>query len=117
MLFSELAPDPLGGWGTLILQGGSFVLLTYIVTILVPKGMRESRDERETRDDKFLTALLKKEESSKESITTLHQQFEIRNQQIVLALREQTETLGETLEREVGKVQAAVSSVCRQINK
>jgi len=42
--------DPLGGWGSLFLQGGAFALLTYIVVWLGPRIMQMSVDERRERD-------------------------------------------------------------------
>lgn len=38
---------PLDGWAQIILQAGSFGLLAYVVVVLVPKAMKDARDERE----------------------------------------------------------------------
>jgi hypothetical protein len=65
-------PDPFSGWGSLLLQGGAFVLLAYMVIRLAPQLFKEMREEREARDTKFATAidnLQNKYDERNESIT------------------------------------------------
>jgi hypothetical protein len=45
-----LGQAELGPWPSLLLQGGAFVLLSYIVIVMAPKQAADQRAERETRD-------------------------------------------------------------------
>ncbi len=42
--------DPLGGWGSLGLQGTAMALLAYIVVKLAPAALKDAREEREKRE-------------------------------------------------------------------
>ncbi len=50
-------PDPLGGWGTLVLQGGAFALLAWIVMRLAPAVLKDAREEREKRESIFTAVI------------------------------------------------------------
>src|ERR1700678_4225519 len=76
MPIPPLAPDPLGSWGSLILSGGSFVLLTYILTIMVPRELDKQREERSDRDKHFADLVIKLEDDCAGRTKDLAQKIE-----------------------------------------
>lgn len=111
MLFALLAQaadtaTPLGGWGSLVLQGGAFGLLTYIVAYLAPQLMKESRKEREARDQLFNTVM-----------DALQTRFDDRNRavvkEIVGAVKDQTQILATALRSSSERIEGAVSNACK----
>jgi len=62
-------------WFSVVLHGGSFALLAYIVTVMYPKAAADARAEREGRDAKFA-----------ELIEKISDQFDTRNEKIVDAI-------------------------------
>jgi hypothetical protein len=82
MLLAQVQADPFGGWGGLLLQGGAFVLLAYIVIVLAPRMFKESRDEREKRDALFQSVL-----------TDLTKSHDNRTTAIIGAIHEQTDAM------------------------
>lgn len=103
-MFAEA--DQMAGWGQLILQGGAFALLVYIVTVMYPKSVTESREEREKRDSNFTKMLDSQQEK-----------FGSRNLTIVAALERQTSQLGEKLDKHTEGMNRALLSVCRVHNQ
>lgn len=113
MIFSLLAqvpipassPDPLGGWGLLLLQGGSFALLVYILTIMVPKELDEQREERQNRDRHFADLVQKLEEDCSGRTEVLAAQLE-----------KQTAILVNTLEKNARDAAAMVAAALKEEN-
>jgi hypothetical protein len=104
-LCAQLIPssaDPLNGWGTLILQGGAFMLLVYIVVWMYPKAAKEQREERETRDQLFA-----------DLVKGLQDKDEKRSDKILEALYEQTGTLSTAFRDAAGDMKTAVAGICR----
>lgn len=87
MLFAEL--DPLGGWGQIILQGGSFVLLVYIIVIMYPRATREAREERASRDQLFA-----------ETIAAMNVGFEIRATKLATSTEENAKLVARAAEKQ-----------------
>jgi len=92
MAQTPAASEPLGGWGNLLLQGGAFALLAYIVIRIYPQGTKEARDEREKRDALF-----------GDLITNLQTKFEERNAAVVAELRVQTAALAAVIKESACK--------------
>ncbi len=98
LLFAQaLSTDPMGGWGSLVIQGGAFGLLAWIVIVLGPKtlkeareALREAREEREHRDAKFV-AMAEMQEAK----------FAERNANIVHEIEKQTAAIMKFLEQSV----------------
>lgn len=82
LVLAEVFPDPVGGWGSLVLQAGAFGLLAYIVTMLYPRQQKEIREEREKRDQMFMNM-----------IDVLQNKFNERNERISQAIKDQTVSL------------------------
>lgn len=97
-----MAPDPLNGWGNLILQGGAFVLLAYIIVVMVPKILGEMRVEREARDQNF-TRLM----------DALQDRFDSRNAVLAQSIRDQTDSFRAQIEKQTVVLEKALSAVCR----
>ncbi len=95
-------PDPLGGWGTLILQGGAFALLVYIIAIMYPKETEAGRKERIERDTAFIAAL-----------TSMELKADVRNDRMVAALERQTTSLQVSIDKNGDQMRSAVSTVCK----
>lgn len=89
-------------WPSVFLQAGAFGLLAYIVIVLYPKSVSEARVEREQRDIRYETL-----------VHLLQGKFEERNNAIVNAVRDQTESWIEELKREVEVIKLAVKSICK----
>ena len=103
MLFADVAPaDPLAMWGGLILQGGAFGLLTYIVVVFAPRVMRDAREERESRDKAFSS-----------TIDALQTRFEARNQEVITSIKEQTQILATALNSSSSRIESSVSNICK----
>lgn len=51
-MFAEAISGMAEGW-TIILQGGAFAFLVYIVAVMYPKESRQASDERTSRDKMF----------------------------------------------------------------
>jgi hypothetical protein len=118
MVISQVmpTPDPLGGWGHLILNGGAFALLIYIVIFLVPKLMREAREERaaaaknaKDRDRLFQA-----------TIDTIQDRFTERTRDLLKGIEKQTEALligfASTLTKQMDKVRWILTSMQRGSN-
>ena len=104
--FAEVTPpvniDPLGGWASLILQGGAFVLLTYMITVLIPKEMKLAREERERQAGQFKTI-----------VDDLNSKFDDRNGHIVNAVEKQSAILVGSFDRGAEKIFNAVNIACK----
>lgn len=103
-LIAQAAPaaDPLGVWGGLILQGGAFALLTYVVVRLAPMALKEAREEREKRDATFQAV-----------ITGLEVKFDERSEKIVRAVEAQTQSLASAVADSSRRIEAAVTTACK----
>jgi hypothetical protein len=44
-MLGDAVIDPSSGWASLVLQGGAFGLLTYVVTVLAPKALVDAKAE------------------------------------------------------------------------
>lgn len=97
--------DPLGGWGVLLLQCGSFGLLVYILTIMVPKELDAQRDERRARDESFANLVTKLEEDCAGRTKELAQQIE-----------KQTAILVNTMDKNAREAATAVASAVQAEN-
>ena len=103
LLLSDIAPVPgdvVTPWFNIILQVGSFGLLTYIVVAMVPRSMQEARAERECRDKEFAKALTDSEERCAE-----------RNLQIIKAIEAQTSSINITLRDGIGRLENIIHSM------
>lgn len=74
--------DPLNGWFGVILQGGAFALLTYIVVWMAPDALKQAREERQSRDAIFSAI-----------IDVIQLKTDERNKELIEAIRSQTTTL------------------------
>jgi hypothetical protein len=74
--------DPTANWAWILLQGGSFGLLCFIVMVLAPKIIKEAREERQNRDRQFELIVDK-----------LQLSFESRARDLITALEKQTGTI------------------------
>lgn len=81
-------PDPLGGWGAMILQGGSFVLLVYIIVVMVPREIGQQRDERNAR-----------EKSLGDTVKLMQDGFDTRADKITCAIEKQTASIVEAVNK------------------
>ena len=88
MLFADETLSALGGWPQLVLQGGAFGLLTYIVVRLVPQQMQISAEERTARDTRFVEAL-----------TALEVKRDAQIERLIGATTEQTRSINATIEK------------------
>lgn len=94
--------DPAAAWSQLIIQGGAFGLLVYIVVRLAPRIIDETKKERESRDIRF------------EALINLMQlKFEERNAKIVQAISDQKDSWIEEIRRHTAAVIDATKSACR----
>jgi hypothetical protein len=105
MLAQVIPPplDPLAGWGSLFLQGGSFGLLCYIIGSLGPKVMKEARDEREKRDDAFSKIVEKMEVG-----------FEQRQKEVLVSLVGQVQFVINELARNAAATEKLLTSIKSQ---
>lgn len=94
--------DPFGGWGSLVLQGGAFGLLVYVVTVMYPRAAKDQREEREKQDEVF-----------RKTLSDLQMRFEARNDKITVAVNAQTDKLATALTQNADRIEQAVASVCR----
>lgn len=97
--------EPVAPWLSIIIQGGSFALIVYIVTIMWPRAQKDNREERERRDVRF-----------EEMISTLHIKFHDRNQAVIEAIKgqatvENQERIIKALEKNTTDVVAAMGSL------
>lgn len=100
MLFA--AEEQFGGWMQLLLQGGAFALLAYIVVQLAPRLMSESRRERENREANFAAL-----------INTMQEKFETRNQILASSIVEQTRRLVAEMEKQTAMFTNTMDKVCK----
>lgn len=107
-LLAQVEP-PLGGWGNLILQGGAFGLLTYIVVWMYPQSQKVNREEREKRDASFATLA-----------TVMQEHFETRNNFLIRAIQDQTDRLARKLDeqsvRQAESMGAALVQIIKQLH-
>ena len=88
MLLADVITDPTTPWLSLILQGGAFTLIVYIVCRLYPAEAKAAREERYSRD-KVMTDLIER----------LQAKFEERNERLIESIDKQTVRLERTFER------------------
>lgn len=67
--------DP--SWASLIIQGGAFLLLSYVVVFMAPNFMREGREERAMLLDRF-----------EKSLANIQTEFDKRNTAMLAAIRD-----------------------------
>jgi hypothetical protein len=84
-MLAQVTPiaDPISPWLSILLQGGSFGLLVYIVVVVYPNSAKEARTERETREEVYTKAIDK-----------IENKFDERNNILVAALGIQAESTG-----------------------
>lgn len=102
MLATEAIADPMSGWPSLILQGGAFMLLAYVVIRIAPSMMKDMRDERETRDLRF-----------ERVVALLQTSFLERNATILDAIKRQTDSWVDEIRSNTKALQEATRNVCR----
>lgn len=102
LLAQTVVADPVAPWGALILQGGAFALLAYIVIVLAPRMLTEAIKERQQRDESF--SLL---------VGAIQDRFEVRNREIILALQEQTRILGTEIKVQTQVLRESMTQSCR----
>ena len=115
-MFSQVATDPLGGWASLILQGGAFALLTYIIVYMWPKESSNARDERIKREVVFTAALEDMSAKFDKLVTTMNNKFDARNDRVVVALEKQTETLRQTFHDGSADIKTAFTAICKSVS-
>jgi hypothetical protein len=103
MVLSQIADvSPVPPWLSLVIQGGSFALVVFIVAYLYPKSAKEARDDRNERDDKWQAL-----------VATLQTKFEERNDKITAAFDRQTVFLSTSFADAAHRIEEAVVNVCR----
>jgi F0F1-type ATP synthase membrane subunit b/b' len=95
--------EPLGGWATLLLQGGAFALLVYIITVMYPRATKDAKEERQNRDQTF-AELVKEmhatfEDRNKSMADSIGKSMDSQGQQIVNEIQIQTATMTNGLEK------------------
>lgn len=95
-------PDPLAGWGTLLLQGGAFGLLCIVVVYLAPKAMKEAKEERAARDATFQAL-----------VELMQTKFEDRNKLMTAAIEKQTVSLMGEMSKQTDILEMALRNVCK----
>lgn len=71
--------DGIAPWISVVVQGGAFALIAYLITVLEPKRRDEERAEREKRDATF-----------ERIIERTYAEFDKRTDKTVTAIKEQT---------------------------
>ncbi len=94
--------DPMAPWISLILQGGGFALAVVIVTILYPRAAKDAREERDKRDQMWLSL-----------VNAIQEKFENRNKVISDAIEKQTDTMTTEFKASANRIEQAVVNVCR----
>ena len=97
LIFADV--DPLGGWAQIILQGGAFSLLVYIVAVLYPQSAKDVREERERRDTAFSAM-----------IDRMNDKFDQRNNLIVTALEKQTVTMTASFREGMTRIESSIEA-------
>lgn len=100
--------DPLGGWFAVLLQGGAFGLLTYIVAVLGPRYFRDAREERDKRDSNFIAMAEILQTKFAERNAILAQHIEKQTAYLTNSLEKQTADLGNSLARAADRIEHAV---------
>jgi hypothetical protein len=90
-------------WFNVILQGGAFALLTYIVIVMGPSTFRDNRIERETRDRRF-----------EDIIRLMQERFAERSNQIVAAIEKQTALINQVNKEGAQRIESAVQVACKE---
>lgn len=131
VIFAQTLTDPLPGWASIVLQGGSFGLLAYMVIKLMPASdianriERESRDknsqgERELRDKNFKEDILRLMEIHDKSINKLQIEFREHLSQILIHCEKETQSLASLLGKDLdtlGKAVASLSTAVREFDR
>lgn len=105
-IFAQVAApapmDSVSPWASLLLQGGAFGLVTYIVVKLYPAAAREARAEREARDAMFST-----------TIQMLQTKFDERSDRIIGSISDQTDTLAASIADSARSIKESVTTACK----
>jgi type II secretory pathway pseudopilin PulG len=97
------AEDPLGGWMTVVIQGGALGLLAVLIIYILPREAENNRKEREAR-----------EILQNRTLETLQEKFETRNAKIVDAIENQTRTLAKSNTEMAASIHHAVTESIKQ---
>lgn len=92
--------DAAGSSSSLVLQGGAFGLLAYIVAVLAPRMFAAAREEREARDKAF--AVL---------VEGLQSRFEERTKALIEAMENQTRMLTAQMEQQTAGIAQAFARI------
>lgn len=109
--------DGLSGWFQVVIQLGALGLLAYLVSVIGPKHFREERDERQQRDNQFLTHAQLLQDKFQDRNALLIQHIEKQTAVLANTLEKQTGQLGQALDRQADKIERAVEHVCKIDNK
>lgn len=95
----HVAGVPPDGWPALLLQAGSFGLLSILVVYIGPKFFKELRHEREARETRFESMLI-----------LLQSKFEERNTAVVAAIKSQTDSWVQEIRRQASEIKEAIKN-------
>ena len=90
---------PVGRWAVLILQAGSFGLLTYMVVKLGPEVMKAATAERMQRDQIFATIVEKMESKFDARTEATIRALQIQTEAMKIMVQKQTDEMREALRR------------------
>lgn len=121
-LFAEVIQtmDPTAAWAAVIIQGGAFMLVVYIVVRLYPQMSKESGEERERREMRLVGLVdslqVKFEERNNKIVglmLDMQTKFEGRNKEVVDAVERQTFLINESFEKSAERIESAVTRSCQ----
>lgn len=100
-------------WPSLLIQGGAFALLTYIVTVMAPKILAASISEREARDLRFIAAIELLNSGFAERARETSAAAELQAKILASAVNTQSQTLAKEVKVQNDLIVAALGTVCK----
>ncbi len=114
---AQVSPNGLlsDNWLSLIIQGGSFALIVVIVVYLWPKTQREAREEREKKEKEHREERQLERDKFAELLAVAHEGSHKRNENVVLAIKEQTVEFRKSQEKAAEKLSLTNESTTQRI--